>query len=228
MSTTNSPSFTPKAIIFDLLTALLDSWTIWNASTPTGTAAEGRKWRERYLELTFGQGAYAPYATLVTEAADDVNLPRSAPEALIRDWSNLAAWPEVGDVLSRLREKGYKLGVVTNCSAEEGNIAVRNAERAVAESEQKNFRFDAAITAEDSGFYKPVLRAYHAILPELGVSADEVLFVAGSNGDVEGATEAGFKVVWHNKLEILDVGCPKCQDFSGQVDVVMRLSPAIW
>ncbi|KAL3292142.1 haloacid dehalogenase type ii [Colletotrichum asianum] len=195
MSTTTSSPFTPKAIILDLLTALLDSWTIWNASTPTGTAAEGRKWRERYLELTFSQGAYA---------ADDVNLPRSAPEALIRDWPNLAAWPEVGDVLSRLRKKGYKLGVVTNCSREEGNMAVRNAEKAVTENGQRNFRFDAAITAEESGFYKPVLQAYHAILPKLGVSADEVLFVAGSNGDVEGATEAGFKVVWHNKI-----GLPK-------------------
>ncbi|KAE9579084.1 (S)-2-haloacid dehalogenase [Colletotrichum fructicola] len=204
MSTTTSPSFTPKAIIFDLLTALLDSWTIWNASTPTGTAEEGRKWRERYLELTFGQGAYAPYEALVMQAADDVNLPRSAPEALIRDWPNLAAWPEVGDVLSRLRKKGYKLGVVTNCSREEGNMAVRNVEKAVTENGQRNFRFDAAITAEESGFYKPVLQAYHAILPELGVSADEVLFVAGSNGDVEGATEAGFKVVWHNKI-----GLPK-------------------
>ncbi|KAF4816182.1 (S)-2-haloacid dehalogenase 4A [Colletotrichum tropicale] len=204
MSTTTSPPFTPKAIVFDLLTALLDSWTVWDASTPTGTAAEGRKWRERYLELTFGQGAYAPYAALVTQAADDVNLPRSAPEALIRDWPNLAAWPEVGDVLSRLRKKEYKLGVVTNCSVEEGDIAVRIAEKAATENGQTNFRFDTAITAEESGFYKPVLQAYHSILPELGVSAGEVLFVAGSNGDVEGATEAGFKVVWHNKI-----GLPK-------------------
>ncbi|KAF5506161.1 (S)-2-haloacid dehalogenase 4A [Colletotrichum siamense] len=218
MSTTASPSFTPKAIIFDLLTALLDSWTIWNASTPTGTAAEGRKWRERYLELTFSQGAYAPYAALVTQAADDVNLPRSAPEALIRDWPNLAAWPEVGDVLSRLRKKGYKLGVITNCSVEEGNIAVRNAEKAVTETGQRNFRFDAAITAEESGFYKPMVQAYHAILPELGVSADEVLFVAGSNGDVEGATEAGFKVVWHNKIGLPKKGHTEPLRESGTLD----------
>ncbi|KAF9877207.1 had-superfamily subfamily variant 2 protein [Colletotrichum karsti] len=196
--------FIPKAIIFDLLTALLDSWTLWDESTPTGTAAEGRKWRERYLELTFGQGAYVPYSTLVTQAADDVNLPRSAPEALLRDWYRLAAWPEVGDVLVRLKSKGYKLGVITNCSLEGGTAAVRNAEKAAADKGHGKFEFDATITAEESGFYKPVQQAYQAILPRLGVAVDEVLFVAGSNGDVEGATSAGFKVVWHNK-----VGLPK-------------------
>lgn len=204
MSTSVNEHFVPRAIVFDLLTALLDSWTLWDASTPTGTAAEGRRWRERYLELTFGQGAYTLYAALVIQAADDVGLPRSAPDSLLRDWPRFAAWPEVGEVLARLRDKGYKLGVVTNCSAQGGRTAVENAENTVRGTVEGGFRFDAAVTAEESGFYKPVRQAYHAILPKLGVKADEVLFVAGSNGDVEGAAEAGFKVVWHNKI-----GLPK-------------------
>src|SRR5437868_274238 len=33
----------PKAILFDLLTALLDSWTLWDAVA--GKPADGRRWR---------------------------------------------------------------------------------------------------------------------------------------------------------------------------------------
>jgi 2-haloalkanoic acid dehalogenase type II len=203
----NDPTWRPKAIVFDLLTALLDSWSLWDASTPSKTPEEGRQWRKQYLELTFGAGAYtAPstaYESLVRQSARDVSLPDSAPEALLRDWEGgLHAWPEVTRVLTELRGKGYKLGVVTNCSAELGRAAVRRAEECVDEG----FRFDAAITAEESGFYKPVRAAYEAVLPELGVGVDEVLFVAGSAGDVQGATDAGMKVVWHNRVGLARKG----------------------
>lgn len=37
----------PRAVLFDLLTALLDSWTVWNAAA--GSEARGRAWRAEYL-----------------------------------------------------------------------------------------------------------------------------------------------------------------------------------
>ena len=205
--TQNDTNWRPKAIIFDLLTALLDSWSLWDASTPSKTPEEGRRWRKQYLELTFGAGAYTnpstAYESLVRQSARDVGLPDSAPEALLRDWeAGLHAWPEVTRVLTELRGKRYKLGVVTNCSAELGRVAVRRAEECVGEG----FKFDAAITAEESGFYKPVRAAYEAVLPKLGVGVDEVLFVAGSAGDVQGATDAGMRVVWHNRVGLARKG----------------------
>ncbi|KKY29324.1 putative 2-deoxyglucose-6-phosphate phosphatase [Diaporthe ampelina] len=201
----NSPSWRPKAIVFDLLTALLDSWSLWDASTPSGSPEEGRRWRKRYLELTFGAGAYAPataYESLVEQSARDAGLPGSAPAALLRDWLQLRAWPEVARVLPGLRGEGYKLGVVTNCSAGLGGVAVRRAEECVG----GGFRFDAAVTAEESGFYKPDRAAYEAVLPKLGVTVDDVLFVAGSAGDVQGATDAGMRVVWHNRVGLARKG----------------------
>lgn len=203
----NDPNWRPKAIVFDLLTALLDSWSLWDASTPSKTPEEGRRWRKQYLELTFGAGAYkAPstaYESLVQQSARDVGLPDSAPAALLRDWeTGLHAWPEVARVLAELRGKGYKLGVVTNCSAELGRAAVRRAEGSVG----GGFAFDAAVTAEESGFYKPVRAAYEAVLPKLDVGVDEVLFVAGSAGDVQGATDAAMRVVWHNRVGLARKG----------------------
>jgi 2-haloacid dehalogenase len=38
------------AVVFDLLTALIDSWTLWNKVA--GSADDGMKWRRRYLEIT--------------------------------------------------------------------------------------------------------------------------------------------------------------------------------
>lgn len=210
---TSDPHHTwkPKAVIFDLLTGLLDSWTLWDASTPSASPSEGRPWRHRYLELTFSLpgGAYVPYESCVRRAAQDVGLPESAPDTLLRDWAKLEAWPEAARVLPLLKDRGCKLGVVTNCSRESGRTAIRRAEECVARGSGRDFVFDETMTAEESGFYKPVPEAYQAILNKMGVSAEDVLFVAGSSGDVQGATNVGMRVVWHNKA-----GLPK----KGQAD----------
>lgn len=190
----------PKAILFDLLTALLDSWTLWDASTPSGTVEEGRRWRKRYLELTFGAGTYVPYEGLVRTAARDVGLPETADENLLRNWEHLQPWPEVTGILAQLRARKIRLGVVTNCSTELGRVAARRAWQVVEGG------WDVIMTAEESGFYKPVESAYKAALSAMGVEARDVLFVAGSAGDVQGATNAGMKVVWHNRVGLAAVG----------------------
>lgn len=224
MAEPDAPSdWRPKAIVFDLLTGLLNSWAAWDASTPSRAPGSGRRWRERYLELTFGAGAYAPetsYERLVRRAARDEGLPASAPDALLTRWRGggggggggggfwspgLEAWPGAGGVLRELAARGYALGVVTNCSAELGGAAVAVAEACVPGTAGTGgagggFSFDAVVTAEESGFYKPARAAYEAILVKMGLGAEDVLFVAGSAGDVQGATDAGMKVVWHNHV----------------------------
>jgi 2-haloalkanoic acid dehalogenase type II len=177
-----------KAVVFDLLTALLDSWSTWNAAAGSETA--GRRWRARYLELTYGCGAYRPYETLVAEAAADVALPPAAPAALLAGWDRLAPWPEVPNVLSGLRSGGLRLGIVTNCSTDLGR---RSAARC-------GVAFDAVVTAEEAGFYKPRPEPYRAVIAALGVDVSNVLFVAGSSADVPGAAGVGMQVVWHNRV----------------------------
>lgn len=178
-----------QAIIFDLLTALLDSWTLWNIAA-NNDPDQGRKWRARYLELTFGCGSYKPYEDLVRISAHDVGLSKEAPETLIAEWDKLQPWPEVKAVLRQLKAQGYKLGVVTNCSTKLGRRALARCETS----------FDAFVTAEEAGFYKPHPNTYRDIISALNVSPEEALFVAGSNGDVVGAAAAGMQVVWHNRI----------------------------
>ena len=180
----------PKAVLFDLLTGLLDSWTLWNSTA--GSEETGRRWRAHYLEITYGCGSYRPYEDFVKEAADKANLPAEAPAALLANWDNLQPWPEVPSVLTKLRSRGIKIGVVTNCSVELGRRAAAKC----------GVPWDVIVTAEESGFYKPRAEAYNAGLEALGMSASDVLFVAGSSGDVAGASNVGMRVVWHNRVKL--------------------------
>ncbi|KAG5758953.1 hypothetical protein H9Q72_012925 [Fusarium xylarioides] len=206
MSVPTDENWQPKAIVFDLLTGLLNSWDLWDASTPSKTHQDGGRWRQRYLEITFGTGSYKPYEHLVRQAAAEVGLPPSAPEALLKNWSSIKAWDEVPSVLQALKAQGYKLGVITNCSKRSGYVAIHGVEKQASAGSETLFSFDAAVAAEESGFYKPVKEAYQTILPKLRVDAEDILFVAGSAGDVEGATNAGMKVVWHNKIWLTKKG----------------------
>jgi 2-haloacid dehalogenase len=182
----------PKAVVFDLLTALLDSWTLWNRAA--GGQDAGRRWRGRYMELTYGCGAYQPYEELVAQAAREADLPSAAPAALLAGWDDLAPWPETKRVLSGLKAQGLRLGVATNCSQE---LGLRAAARC-------GVSFDAIVTAEEAGFYKPRPEPYRAVLAKLAVEPGDALFVAGSSADVPGATDVGMRVVWHNWI-----GLPK-------------------
>jgi len=180
----------PKAIIFDLLTALLDSWKVWDDAA--GNSDDGRKWRARYLELTYGSGKYQPYEDLVARSAADTGLSSSAPEALLKQWDTLEPWPEAPEIFAKLQARGILLGMVTNCSIELGRRAAKRC----------GVKFDAVVTAEEAGFYKPHPKPYTAILEALGVKASEALFVAGSSADVPGAMRVGMEVVWHNRVNL--------------------------
>ena len=170
-----------KAVLFDLLTGLLDSWTVWNRVA--GSEAAGRKWRAAYLELTYGCGAYRPYETLVAQAAHDEELAKR----LKNEWHSLQPWEEAPRVL---RELGCPLGVVTNCSEELGRAA----------AQRVGVRFEVIVTSERAGFYKPDPRPYRLALQELKLGPSEVLFVAGSGFDLIGTSGVGLDTYWHNRV----------------------------
>lgn len=187
-----------RVVLFDLLSALLDSWALWDRMA--GSSGAGRRWRFRYLQLTYAAEHYSPYETLVLRAAREVGLEDKVAGELIERWDELRPWPEVGEVLHRLQQV-VPTAVVTNCSEE-------LARRAVACS---GTAFPVVVSAERAGFYKPRPEPYRLALAELGVKAEEVLFVAGSAYDVPGAQRVGMQVFWHNRLGLSrpeQVGAP--------------------
>lgn len=178
------------AVLFDLLTALLDSWTLW--ANVAGDPATGRRWREEYLQITYGEGNYRPYESLVAEAAQAQRLdPRLAGQLATR-WNEIRPWDEAPTVLRALSSAGLKLGVVTNCSERLGHIA----------AEQVGVPLDVVVTAEAAGAYKPRPEPYALAIQRLEVPAERVLFVAGSRYDIPGAGALGMPVWWHNRVHM--------------------------
>lgn len=178
---------TIDAVVFDLLTALLDSWSLWNRAA--GSDADGLRWRRAYLELTYGCGAYRPYEDLVREAAEVAGVPVSAAGALTAHWDTLRPWPEAPSVLGDLRARGMRLGVVTNCSIALGRRA----------ADCVGAPFSVVVTSEETGYYKPRPQSYRAALDRLGTDPARTLFVAGSPADIPGAAGVGMPVFWHNR-----------------------------
>lgn len=131
------------AVLFDLLTALLDSWSLWN--DVAGDEAAGLRWRREYLRLTYGTAAYRPYEILVAQAAVEVGLAPRLADELAKRYGELRAWPGVAAELSGLAAAGVKLGVATNCSEALGAIAAARV----------GVRFDVLVTAERAGSTSP-------------------------------------------------------------------------
>ncbi|MDE4915252.1 HAD-IA family hydrolase [Methylobacterium sp. 092160098-2] len=180
-----------RAVAFDLLTALMDSWSLWVAVA--GEDALGRRWRRESLQRVTTAGAYRPYEVIVREAAQTVGLTQVRADELLERWASgeLRPWPEAHDVLVQLASEGWKTAVVTNCSQ-------RLAEAAASAT---GHAFDAIVSAERAGVYKTDPRAYQAGLAALGNLAPvEVLFVAGSAHDVPGAGLVGMPVYWSNRF----------------------------
>lgn len=176
------------AVLFDLLTALLDSWTLWN--DVAGSEGAGRRWRAAYLRRTCGAGAYRPYDVLVAEAAVEVGLSRHLAGTLASRYAELRPWSGVASALAPLVKAGVKLGVATNCSEALGRVAVARV----------GVPMDVVVTAERAGFYKPDPHPYRLALAELGVAAERCLLVAGSAYDLVGASHVGLAIWWHDRI----------------------------
>jgi 2-haloalkanoic acid dehalogenase type II len=176
------------AVLFDLLTGLLDSWTLWNRVA--GSDAGGGRWRTAYLRRTYETGRYRQYETLVAEAAVEVRLPAALASRLAARYHELEPWPEAREVLDTLRSKSLRLGVVTNCSEALGMTAVGCA----------GIDLDVVVTAERAGYYKPDPRPYEQAIAEPRTTADRCLFVAGSAYDLFGASKVGLTTYWHDRI----------------------------
>lgn len=177
----------PRAVLFDLLTALLDSWSLWDKAA--GGAEDGRRWRLAYLRHTYGAGAYRPYEDMVRAAAVGAGLGLAVSDRLLESWGEIEPWPEVAAVLGALSAR-VPLGVVTNCSEELGTLAAA----------RTGIAFSCLITAERAGFYKPHPRPYRLALDPLGTTPEATLFVAGSAYDLVGAGGLGMPVFWHDRI----------------------------
>ena len=175
-----------------------------------------QKYRERFVELD--NHGYCDKNELYQKVITEFNIPISVNELeadfWVNAWNNCQLFPRAKDTLQDLRQKDYKLGIVTNGLEKSQNTKINNTglEKYV----------DTVLISEVEKIDKPNVDIFRRAAERLNVTTDECIFV-GDNpySDIEGARNAGMKTVWVQQHILWP------NSFSYQPDVTIENIPEI-
>ena len=158
----------------------------------------GRVLRERWEAIQFEllQGDYKPYREVLARSLHGWMDERGyrwqdgEGEALLRSMRSWQPFPDTRPALLRARAAGLRLVILSNTDRD---IIVHTLR-------QLELPFDAVITAEDAGAYKPADAVFDYALAQLGTPPDEILHVAfGFKYDIGPAGRHGMRSAWVNR-----------------------------
>ncbi|MEQ9200069.1 MAG: haloacid dehalogenase type II, partial [Rhodospirillales bacterium] len=158
-------------------------------------------WRTKQLEYTWLRslmGRYADFWQVTGDGLDfalemaEIDNP-ALRERLMQLYLELDAYPEVPDVLRRLKAAGLKTAVLSNGSPDMLNAAVQNA--------GLSDLLDGVLSVDDLRIYKPHPDVYQLAINDLGITAPaKVAFMSSNAWDAAGAATFGFRVNWVNRF----------------------------
>ena len=192
-----------RACVFDAYGTLFDVHSaVGRLKAQIGPQADqlSQLWRTKQLEYTWLRalmGRHADFWQVTGEALDyalerlQVD-PARIREPLMQAYLALEAYPEVPDMLGRLRRAGLKTAILSN--GEPRMLA------AGAGSAGIDGLLDAILSVEEAGVYKPHPSVYQLAVDRLGVGAREIAFQSSNAWDVNGAASFGLRPVWINRL----------------------------
>ena len=158
-------------------------------------------WRDKQLQYTWlraVQGRHADFWQVTGDALDFTLDTMGIANAKLRDrlmqlYLNLDTFPEVPALLTQLRNAGFKLAILSNGSPKMLDAIVSGAKLVGV--------FDAIISVEDAGVYKPHQKVYQLSVDRLGISASAISFQSSNAWDAYGASSFGMQVVWCNRYD---------------------------
>jgi putative hydrolase of the HAD superfamily len=105
--------------------------------------------------------------------------------------------PQILPMLSELRARGIRIGLITNCFSEEAKL--------IRESQLFPY-FDAPCLSYEEGVRKPDPAIYHRCLERLGIPAENCMYVGdGGSRELETAAELGMlpvQATWYRREEL--------------------------
>jgi putative hydrolase of the HAD superfamily len=227
-----------KAIIFDLFGTLVDSYSVQGYNrllTDMASALElpdedfSKLWTKLWRDTTYerGTGIFKTTEESIRYICNEIGVSVSDEnirkcEQIRLETTRKGLSPKNGaiDILKRLRRLGYKIGLITNCSAEVP-LMWKNTEF--------SHLFDVTIFSASVGMKKPEVKIYNLACEQLGIEPNKCLYFGdGDSNELSGASQFGMDAVMirdPNELDpyrLVEVEWdgPKIENFAEIMDLI--------
>ena len=190
-----------KAIVFDAYGTLFDV----NSAAEKCKDKIGNKWenfanfwRTTQLEYTWLRSLMKKHKNFwqITEDSLDKSMETFQIDTSLRNdllslYKKLSPYPEVKNVLENLKNKSFKLAILSNGTPELLNYLVKS-------SDLENL-FDDIFSVEEVKIYKPDPKVYDIPVNKYKVSKGEITFLSANTWDVSGGGNYGYNSIWVNR-----------------------------
>ena len=193
-----------KAIIFDAYGTLFDvNSAAEKCKDKIGSKWESfsNYWRTTQLEYTWLRSLMKRHKDFwkITEDSLDksmkvFNINPYMKSELLDLYKILSPYPEVKETLQLLKEKNYKLSILSNGTPSLLNELVSSNNLKV---------FDDIFSVEEVGIFKPDSKVYDIPVKKYKIEKSEVAFLSANTWDVSGGGNYGFNAIWVNRNNII-------------------------
>jgi 2-haloacid dehalogenase len=157
-------------------------------------------WRLKQLQYTWLRGLAQHHADFWQVTGDALDFALATlrierpdlRERLMKLYLELSTYPEVPAMLRELKSRGMKLAILSNgtpamLAAVVGNSALEGV-------------FDAVLSVEEVGVYKPHPAVYGLAAERLKIAPSRICFLSSNGWDAYSAKSFGFRVIWCNRF----------------------------
>ena len=190
-----------KAIIFDAYGTLFDV----NSAAKMCKNKIGNKWesfanywRTTQLEYTWLRSLMGKHKDFwqITEDSLEKSMEAFQIESKMKNellelYKILSLYPEVKETLEKIREKKYKLAILSN-----GTPGLLNE---LVKSNNLQNLFDDIFSVEEVGIFKPSSKVYDIPIKKYKIQKQEGAFLSANTWDVSGGGNYGYNSIWVNR-----------------------------
>ena len=190
-----------KAIIFDAYGTLFDV----NSAAEKCKDKIGDKWepfanywRTTQLEYTWLRSLMVRHKDFWQVTEDSLkksmmafNVDASMKNELLNLYKVLSPFKEVHKTLKTLKEKKFKLAILSN-----GTPSLL---KELVKSNNLNDLFDDLFSVEEVGIYKPDSKVYDLPVKRYNIKKNEIVYLSANTWDVSGGGNYGYNTIWVNR-----------------------------
>ena len=190
-----------KAIIFDAYGTLFDvNSAAEKCKDKIGDKWEGfaNHWRTTQLEYTWLRSLMKRHRDFWQVTEDSLGksmkaykINSSMRNELLDLYKTLSPFKEVPEALKSLKEKDFKLAILSNGTPSLLDELVKS-------NNLENI-FDDIFSIEEVGVYKPDSKVYDLPIKQYQIQTNEVAFLSANTWDVSGGGNYGYNSIWVNR-----------------------------